>query len=106
MLHIVYGGVGAGKSTFLMEKLRTDLCGGKTVRTLVPEQFAFTYDKNLYDALGVSDFNRCRTGSFRSLTAEILSEIAAAPRDAADDVIKTVVLHRVLQNLYFQRVPD
>ena len=99
MLHIVYGGVGAGKSTFLMEKLRTDLCGGKTVRTLVPEQFAFTYDKNLYDALGVSDFNRCRTGSFRSLTAEILSEIAAAPRDAADDVIKTVVLHRVLQNL-------
>ena len=99
MLHIVCGGVGAGKSTLLMQKLSADLECGKTVRTLVPEQFAFTYDKNLYGLLGVTAFNRVKTGSFRSLTAEILSDIACAPRDAADDVVKTVVLHRVLQSL-------
>ena len=99
MLHIVCGGVGAGKSTLLMQTLTRDLERGKTIRTLVPEQFAFTYDKNLYAMLGAKAFNRVKTGSFRSLTAEILSEIACAPRDAADDVIKTVVLHRVLQSL-------
>lgn len=98
-LHLVIGGAGCGKSVLLIDILRQRLRAGQTVRTLVPEQFAFTYDKKLYAALGAQDFNRCITGSFRSLTAEILSLVAAAPRDAADDVVKTVVLHQVLQQL-------
>ena len=99
MLHIVYGGAGCGKSEYLMRQLKIDAEAGKNVRTMVPEQFAFTYDKRLYSLLGAKEFNRCRTGSFRSLTAEVLTSIAADPRDAADDVVKTVVLHRILQNL-------
>lgn len=99
MLHILYGGAGCGKSHKITEIVRDALANARNVRTLVPEQFAFTYDKNLYTALGAADFNRVRTGSFRSVTAEILTEIAAEPRDAANDVMKTVVLHRVLQSL-------
>lgn len=98
-LHLVIGGAGCGKSTMLIDTLRKQLQNGQAVRTLVPEQFAFTYDKKLYAALGAAAFNRCMTGSFRSLTAEILSAVADAPRDAADDVTKTVVLHEVLRHL-------
>ena len=99
MLHIVYGGAGCGKSEFLMHQLKKDAEANKIVRTMVPEQFAFTYDKRLYALLGAKAFNLCRTGSFRSLTSEVLASIAAEPRDAADDVVKTVVLHRILQRL-------
>lgn len=99
MLHMILGGAGTGKSTALGTQIRDAAASGKTVYTLVPEQFAFTYDNRLYSMLGAALFNQIRTGSFRSLTAEILSEIAADPRDAADDVVKTVVLHRILGRL-------
>ncbi len=99
MLHIVYGGAGSGKSYFLMQQLQKDVEAKKYVRTLVPEQFAFTYDKQLYAMLGAQAFNRCRTGTFHILTADILTEIAERPRDAADEVVKTVVLHNTLQQL-------
>ncbi len=99
MLHLVIGGAGCGKSTYLLQQLQKNLEQGKTIRTLVPEQFAFTYDKKLYAALGAVGFNRCCTGSFRSLTAELLSSVAEAPRDPADEVVKTVVLHQILSHL-------
>lgn len=99
MLHMILGGSGSGKSTLLTQKIKSAAEAGKTVRTMIPEPFAFTYDNRLYDALGPAAFNRIRSGSFRNLIAEILSEIAAQPRDAADDVTKTVVLHEVLSQL-------
>lgn len=98
-LHLVIGGAGSGKSTMVMQQLQAALQMGKTVRTLVPEQFAFTYDKKLYKKLGAAAFNRVRTGSFRGITAEILETQANGARDAADDVTKTIVLHRVLHRL-------
>lgn len=99
MLHILYGGAGTGKSTQLMQIIQQNIAAKHPVRTLVPEQFAFTYDTRLCARLGAKAFHQCQTDSFRSLTKEILSQIAAEPRDAADTVVKTVVLHRVLQHL-------
>ncbi|MCR5306057.1 MAG: PD-(D/E)XK nuclease family protein [Oscillospiraceae bacterium] len=99
MLHMILGGSGSGKSALLTQKIKSAAESGKTVRTMIPEQFAFTYDNRLYDALGPAAFNRIRSGSFRNLISEILGEIAAQPRDAADEVTKTVVLHEVLSQL-------
>lgn len=99
MLHMVLGGAGCGKSAELIAAISGAFQSGAQIRTLVPEPFSYTYDKRLYDRLGAAGFNSIRTGSFRSLTAEILGEIAAAPRDAADDTVKTVILHRILRQL-------
>ena len=99
MLHMILGGAGSGKSTLLTQKIKEAAGGKHTVRTMIPEQFAATYDNRLYDALGPAAFNRIRSGSFRNLVGEILTEIAAQPRDAADDVTRTVVLHEVLRKL-------
>ena len=99
MLHLVIGGAGCGKSAYLLQQLQKAMEQGQPIRTLVPEQFAFTYDKKLYAVLGAAGFNRCSTGSFRSLTTELLSSVAEAPRDPADEVAKTVVLHQILSHL-------
>ena len=99
MLHMILGGAGSGKSALLTQKIKEAAEAGADVRTMIPEQFAFTYDNRLYDALGPTAFNRILSGSFRNLVSEILGKIAAVPRDAADDVTKTVVLHEVLQKL-------
>ena len=99
MLHLIIGGAGCGKSALLIRQIRNAAEQGAAVRTFVPEQFAFTYDTKLYGALGAAGFNSIRTGSFRSLTAELLEAFSESPRDAADDVTKTVILHRLLAQL-------
>ena len=99
MLHLILGGAGCGKSEYLIGQIRAAAEAGKNVRTLVPEPFTYTYDKRLYPALGAVGFNLLHTGSFKMLTEEILSEIAAVPRDAADSVTKTVILHGLLRKL-------
>ena len=99
MLHLILGGAGCGKSEYLLEQIREAAQSGNPVRTLVPEPFTYTYDKRLYQALGAVGFNALKTGSFKMLTEEILSEIAAVPRDAADAVAKTAVLHGLLRKL-------
>ena len=99
MLHLILGGAGCGKSEYLIGRIREAAEAGKPVRTLVPEPFTYTYDKRLYAALGAVGFNALKTGSFKMLTEEILSEIAAVPRDAADSVTKTVILHGLLRKL-------
>lgn len=99
MLHLIIGGAGCGKSEYLIGKIRETAETGVPVRTLVPEPFSYTYDKRLYAALGAVGFNALRTGSFKMLTEEILSEIAAVPRDAADGVTKIVLLYGLLRRL-------
>ncbi len=99
MLHMIIGGAGTGKSALLIRKIEEAAETSVSVRTFVPEQFAFTYDTKLYHAMGAKKFNSIRTGSFRSLTAELLETFSEKPRDAADDVTKTVILHRLLRQL-------
>lgn len=99
MLHMILGSSGSGKSAALYAQIRRDTEAGKRVRALVPEQFSFTFDRLLYHALGAKQFNSIITGSFRNLTEELLERLAEQPRDAADDVMRTVTLHRVLRRL-------
>ncbi len=99
MLHMILGCSGSGKSAALYAQIRQAAEAGRRVRALVPEQFSFTFDRLLYDALGAVRFNSIITGSFRNLTEELLEHIAEAPRNAADDVMRTVTLHRVLRHL-------
>jgi len=96
---MIIGGAGCGKSTLLTEKIRDAANSNAEIRTFVPEQFAFTYDRRLYDALGAEKFNKLHTGTFRLLTAEILEKYAEKPRDAADTVVKTVILHQLLRRM-------
>ena len=99
MIHFVIGGAGCGKSTALMQTARKYARTGAKIRTVVPESFAFTYDKRLYHVLGAKVFNAVSACSFRTLTAEILEQEAAVRTDPADEVCRTVTLFQVIRKL-------
>lgn len=98
MVHFITGGSGTGKSTALIKALGAYLPDATArVLTLVPEQYAFTYEKRLYAALGAGGFNSVFAGTFRSLTGRILEESSEQALDVASDVAREVTLYRVLR---------
>lgn len=46
MLTFILGGCGTGKSTMMMERMKTDIKNGEEVQVLVPEQFSFEAEKS------------------------------------------------------------
>lgn len=52
MLHLIIGGAGCGKSTRLIGQIRKAYEQGERIYALVPEQYSFTNDLKLYEALG------------------------------------------------------
>ena len=57
MLHLIIGGAGCGKSTRLIGQIRKAYEQGERIYALVPEQYSFTNDLKLYEALGPTAFN-------------------------------------------------
>ncbi len=98
IIHILTGRAGTGKSQAIIEKIRENLETNENIITLVPEQFSYEFDQKLYHALGVSQFNRLQTHSFRSLAREI-SRNYGHPSDGmtyADDITRYTLLYQAV----------
>lgn len=52
MLQMIYGRAGTGKTEYLMQNLCQKAAAGHKVMLLVPEQFSFTSEKEVYRRLG------------------------------------------------------
>lgn len=100
MLTFILGGCGTGKSTMMMERMKTDIKNGEEVQVLVPEQFSFEAEKKLYAFHGAADFNRIRTFSFATLSRELL-ELYSTDNNTeryASDHEKLVFLFQAFRN--------
>lgn len=98
IVHAILGGAGSGKSTRLMELLRQSVKNNDIVMSLVPEQFSYEFDQKLYRFLGVSDFNRVETHSFKSLARAIFQRFGSHLDGVtyADDMTKYALLYQTV----------
>lgn len=105
MLRSILGGCGTGKSTRLMEELRTRLTDGRQVLVIVPEQFSFEAEKKLYAFLGAELFNRLHTYSFVTLSHEILRRCGSPARNSsyASEQEKLLCLYQAVQECAARR---
>nr|MCR4646701.1 hypothetical protein [Oscillospiraceae bacterium] len=99
MLHCILGGCGTGKSTRLMERLRSSLENGRRAVIIVPEQFSFEAEKKLYGFLGAQLFNRLQTYSFVTLARTILQQFGTTAQNAgyASEQEKLLFLYQAVQ---------
>ncbi len=73
MLRIVTGGNPDEKIEMYAKEIRALLQDSKDVLCVIPDQFSFQFDKQLYNELGAKNFNRVEVRSFRRLSEDILS---------------------------------
>lgn len=71
MVHFIIGGAGSGKSTEIMKKINEFSDIGKNLCIIVPEQFSYEFDKNLYRYIGVQKFNQLFSLTFTALSRQL-----------------------------------
>lgn len=99
MLHLIIGGAGCGKSTRLTEQIRQAYAQGERIYALVPEQYSFTSDLKLYEALGPEAFNHIQSLSFTSLARALFQQYGGRSGEYADDLTKSILLYQSIRQL-------
>lgn len=98
-IRFITGRAGSGKSTLVLEEIKTRLEQGEDgppLVLLVPEQATFRYERELANRIGSGGFLRAEVLSFRRLALRVMQETGGAARIHIADNGKKMLLHKLL----------
>ncbi len=98
MLEIIYGKAGTGKSALLYKKINEEAEKGKKVFLFVPDQFSFEAEKIIYKTVK-PPYGMNVTVTMFSRTAQKILQLYGETKAYADDVVKAMLMKRILNNL-------
>lgn len=98
MLEIIYGKAGTGKSACLYEKINEEAEKEKKVFLFVPDQFSFEAEKIIYKTVK-PPYGLNVTVTMFSHTARKLLQLYGETKAYANDVVKAMLMKRVLGSL-------
>lgn len=99
MLNLILGGAGCGKSYEMTNRIESAVNAGKDVLVIIPDQFSFEFDRDLYERLGAELFNRVEVLSFARAAKEIFIKHGGLKGRYADDIVKNLLMFRTLREL-------
>jgi len=101
MVYFITGGSGTGKTSELIKRIRIASELNKEIVAIVPEQFSYEFDRNLYRNIGAVSFNRLLSFSFRSIARHIFQLYGDARRigSYANDLQKIVIMREAIDNV-------
>ena len=99
MVNVIAGGAGSGKTCEMMKRIKIAADENKDVTAIIPDQFSFEFEKDLYDHMGAELFNRVNTMSFTKLAKEIFIQNGGAKGRYADDIVKNVMMFQTVSDI-------
>ncbi len=113
MLTIISGGTDSGKSKIFKELIRQDVSEGNRVIAIIPDQYSFEFDKELYGFLGAKDFNLIETTGFKRLSEAILQNGNEPCLPTIDENARIILMFKAIKALakekqlkYFKRLSE
>lgn len=110
VLRFITGGVNSSKSDMLTRAVIKSVENGKDVLVIVPDQYSFEYDKELYSEIGASAFNSIEVIAFNRLCEKIIKLHGNKSGDFADSNARLICMYQALCNvkkadglLYFKK---
>lgn len=95
MLNIILGRAGSGKTSKILEKIKSDTENHKKSYIVVPEQMTLEYEKQLTDFFDKPLF-LCKIMSFERLSGDIIAKTGGQNADYIDEVGKPALLYNIL----------
>lgn len=100
MTEFIIGASGSGKSTLMTEKICKASDSGRKICIIVPEQFSYEFDKNLYKSLGAARFNKVMSQSFTGLARHLFQTYGDNMRSGkyADETARMILMYEAIRN--------
>ena len=92
MLKLITGAVNSTKSEKMTEEVREALKNGEDIILIVPDQFSFEYDKELYNEVGAKAFNSMEVIAFNRLCEKIIKLSGTDPGDFTDNDARLICM--------------
>ena len=99
MLRIQLGENSSLKLKNCAHNISKSLAEGREVLALIPDQFSFEFDNALYSELGIKDFNRVTTLSFKRLAVSLINQYGSARGILVKSEQKLILIFLALQNV-------
>lgn len=99
MLHVLSGSIGTGKSVHLMNEICDAVTKQKSVLVIVPDQFSFEFDKQLYGRLGAQLFNKVTVVSFAQLAFDIFKQYGNRSGAYANDLVRHTLMFLAIRQV-------
>lgn len=99
MLRLLCGGYDNDKTNEMFLYIEKSIDEGKDILVIVPDQFSFEYDKQLYKYLGAKKFNSLEIKSFERLSEGILRLYGTTKGEYADDNTKQLIMHLAIKKM-------
>ena len=100
MLHLICGASGAGKSRFLLDKIRMDIQNQRRCYLLIPEQQAYISERDLLDALPPEAGLFLHITNFSKLADEIFHRYGGVVQLPTTGGIRSALMWETLRQVY------
>lgn len=100
MIKFITGAAGSGKSTVMTELIKSCCDENRDICIIVPEQFSYEFDKNLYKKIGAQKFNSLLSLSFTGLARHIFQYYGDNKRKGryADETSRMILIYQAIRN--------
>lgn len=100
MIEFITGAAGSGKSTEMINRVKSSDC--ENVCIIVPEQFSYEFDKNLYKSIGAPKFNSLLSQSFTGISRHLFQIYGDGGRKGiyADEAARMILIYQAIKNVY------
>jgi len=101
MIEFIIGQAGSGKSTMMFGRIKTMAEKGAKQVILVPEQYSYEFDKNLYDFIGPEKFNELYSLSFTGLARQLFQLYGEPDRNGeyADELARMILIYQAIDTV-------
>ncbi len=96
MLKIITGGMGSDKADIMTSEIKKSVLADENVIVIIPDQYSFEYDKQLYNELGAKSFNKLKTMGFNRFSEIILKEFGTKSGVLADKNAKLICMFKAV----------
>ena len=95
-LQLILGRSGTGKTTYCYENIKNIINNKQKIYIITPEQYSFTAEKNLLDALETNSVVNAEVLSFNRIAHRVFTEVGGAKKTFLSNCGKNIIIFDIL----------
>ena len=95
-LKIVYGKSGSGKSEYIFNEIKNKIYGNEKIYIITPEQFSFTAEKKLLEAVENNAVINAEVLTFERMAYRVMNEVGGVTKTNLSESGKSMLIYNIL----------